>query len=210
MAIPLQVTDMLVSGNISLKENGLSAQTRSSVLKQDANVVFPIPMTSFRVWDAFATNLPGTAAADDLALIGGTFGSASPTISAGDLKAAGATSRYARVQVSLPECYEAGETVSVVISAGMVTTIASSSCTVDVECYRIDKITGIGSDICATSAQSINSLTFASKTFSITASTLSAGDVLDIRITIACNDAATATAVTPAIGGIDLACDIKG
>jgi maleate cis-trans isomerase len=51
---------------------------------------------------------------------------------------------------------------------------------------------------------------FAAKSFTITSSGLVAGDVLDIRLTIAVNDAATVTAVTPTIAAIDLLCDIKG
>jgi hypothetical protein len=201
--------DVRLGGTLTCAEDAISEQLRTSILKQSANVVFPIPWAALRVWDAYGTNLPATAATDDLALVGGTFGTAPPMIQAGDLKAAGATSRYARFQVALPGHYEAGETVSLVLSAGMLTTVADTSCTVDVVAYRADKIGGIGSDICATSAQSINSLTFASKTFSITATTLSAGDILDVRIVIACNDAATATAVTPAIAGLDLVCDIR-
>ena len=172
--------------------------------------MFPVNFMDLRVWDAIQTNLPGTPATDDLGLIGTTFGSTAPRITAGDCKALGATSRYARFLVELPECYEAGETVTLAISAGMVTTVASSSCTVDVECYEIDKVGGIGSDLCTTSATTINSLTFGTKSFTITPSALTAGDVLDIRITIAVNDAATVTAVTPTIAAIDLLCDIKG
>ena len=205
-----QFDDVRISGTLAIKETGVSAQTRLTILKQDALTIFPIRLTGLRVWDAFHTNLPGTAAADDLALIGTTFGSTAPVITAGDCKALGATSRYARFMVELPECYEAGETVTLSLSAGMVTTVASSSCTVDVECYKIDKITGIGSDLCTTSATTINSLVFAAKAFTITPSGLTAGDVLDVRLTIACNDAATGTAVTPTIAGIDLLCDIKG
>lgn len=205
-----QFDDVRISGTLAIKETGVSAQTRLTILKQDALAIFPIRLTGLRVWDAFHTNLPGTAAADDLALIGTTFGSTAPVITAGDCKALGATSRYARFMVELPECYEAGETVTLSLSAGMVTTVASSSCTVDVECYKIDKITGIGSDLCTTSATTINSLVFAAKAFTITPSGLTAGDVLDVRLTIACNDAATGTAVTPTIAGIDLLCDIKG
>lgn len=205
-----QFDDVRISGTLAIKETGVSAQTRASILKQDALAIFPIRLTGLRVWDAFHTNLPGTAAADDLALIGTTFGSTAPVITAGDCKALGATSRYARFMVELPECYEAGETVTLSLSAGMVTTVASSSCTVDVECYKIDKITGIGSDLCTTSATTINSLVFAAKAFTITPSGLTAGDVLDVRLTIACSDAATGTAVTPTIAGIDLLCDIKG
>ena len=205
-----QFDDVRISGTLAIKETGVSAQTRLTILKQDALAIFPVNMMDLRVWDAIQTNLPGTAAADDLALIGTTFGTTAPVVSAGDCKALGATSRYARFMVELPECYEAGETVTFSLSAGMVTTVASSSCTVDVECYRINKITGIGSDLCTTSATTINSLVVAAKAFTITPSGLTAGDVLDVRLTIACNDAATGTAVTPTIAGIDLLCDIKG
>jgi hypothetical protein len=206
----ITVEDMTVTGSISVSENAISAQTRASILKQDANAIFPVPLASLRVWDAIATVLPGTAAADDLAYSGGTFGTSAPTISAGDLKAAGATTRYARFQVQLPECYESGETVQLSLSAGMLTTIADSSCTVDVECFKLDKSAGVGSDLCATAAQSINSLVFGAKNFVITPSGLAAGDIFDVRIAIACNDGATATAVTPTIAAIDLLCDIKG
>lgn len=205
-----QFDDVRISGALVIKETGISAQTRASILKQDALAIFPVNMMDLRVWDAIQTNLPGTAATDDLALIGTTFGSTAPRITAGDCKALGATTRYARFMVELPECYEAGETVTLSLSAGVVTTVASVSCTVDVECYKIDKIGGIGSDLCTTSATTINSLVFAAKSFTITSSGLVAGDVLDIRLTIAVNDAATATAVTPTIAAVDLLCDIKG
>jgi hypothetical protein len=201
--------DVHVTGTIVCTESAISPQLRSSVLKQTDNAVFPIPWANLRVWDAYGTNLPATAATDDLGLIGGTFATAPPMVQSGDCKAA-STTRYARTQVIVPECYVAQETLSIVISAGMKTTVSDTSCTVDVECYRTDKISGISADLCATAAQSINSLTFASKTFAITSSTISAGDVLDVRITIACVDGATATAVTPTIAGLDLACDIKG
>jgi len=204
------IDSLRITGSLTIGEDGISAQTRDTILKQDPNSVFPIPMTSLRVWDAFHTVLPGTAATDDLALVGGTFGTAPPVVSAGDLKAAGATTRYARFQMQLPECYDAGETVTLRLSAGMKTTIADTSCTVDVQCYKLDKISGIGSDLCTTSATTINSLTFADKDFTITTTGLEPGDVFDVRIAIACTDGATATAVTPTIAAIDLLCDIKG
>ena len=202
--------DLRISGALTIKDTGIAAQTRATILKQEANAIFPIPLTGLRVWDAYQTNLPGTVATDDLALVGGTFGTAPPVISAGDLKAVGATTRYARCQMQLPECYEAGETVTISLSAGMTTTVADTSCTVDVECYKLDKLSGIGSDLCATAATTMNSLTFSAKAFTITATSLAAGDVLDVRIAIACTDAATGTAVTPTIAAIDLLCDIKG
>ena len=204
------IPTLRVSDTLTIKQTGISAQTRATILTQDANAIFPVDLTALRVWDAFHTNLPGTAATDDLALIGGTFATSPPTVSAGDLKAAGATTRYARFQMQLPECYDAGQTVTLSISAGMVTTVSDTTCTVDVQCYKIDKITGIGADLCATAATTMNSLVFASVAFTITPAGLLAGDVFDVRIAIACNDAATGTAVTPTIASIDLLCDIKG
>ena len=204
------IDNLRITGSLTVHDAAIPAQTRATILKQDANAIFPVPLTSLRVWDAYQTNLPGTAATDDLALVGGTFGTSPPVISAGDLKAAGATTRYARCQIQLPECYVSAETVTLSLSAGMVTTVADTACTVDVECYRIDKVGGIGADLCATAATTINSLTFGAKAFTITSTSLVAGDVLDVRIAITCTDAATGTAVTPTIGAIDLLCDIKG
>ena len=199
-----------VTGVIICAETAISAQNKNTVLKQEANAVFPVTLTELRVWDAYHTNLPGTAAADDLSLVGGTFGTAPPMIQAGDVKAAGTTTRYARFQISMPECYDAGETITINLSTGMKTTVADTSCTVDVECYRLDKLSAIGSDLCTTAAQSINSLVFSSKSFTINPSGVSAGAVFDVRVTIVCVDAATATAVIPTIAAIDLVCDIKG
>lgn len=204
------INDLRVSNTLKINETGISPQTRATILKQESLAVFPVNFASLRVWDAFQTNLPGTAATDDLALIGGTFGTAPQTVSAGDLKAAGATTRYARFQVALPECYDTAETVALAISAGMVTTVADTSCTVDVQCYKLDKITGISADLCLTAATTINSLVFATKTFSVSSGSLTPGSVLDVRIAITCTDAASGTAVTPTIAAIDLLCDIKG
>lgn len=205
-----RVDSLIVDGALTVGESSVSAQTRSTILKQDANKRFPVKFTDFRTWDAAATNLPGTASSDDLGLVTGTWGTNPLRITAGDCKALGATNRRAIVEVCLPECYDAAETVTFILSAGMLTTVADTTCTVDLEVYKRDKIGGIGSDLCATSATTINSLTFADKTFTITATSLAPGDVLDVRMTIACNDAATATAVTPCIAGFDLVCDIKG
>jgi hypothetical protein len=53
-------------------------------------------------------------------------------------------------------------------------------------------------------------VTFADKNFEITATGLSPGDQLDIRITVAVVDAATGTAVEAALGAVELCLDIKG
>lgn len=201
---------LTVRGALRCDPDSISAQTRDTILKQENLARFPVPWSALRVWDAYQTNLPGTAGTDDLALVGGTLGTAPPTVQAGDLKAAGATTRYARFEAIVPECYVAGETLNLVLSAGMGTTDADVSCTVDIQAYRLDKEGGISADLCATAAQDMNDTAFADKSFTITPATLEPGDRLDVRVAIACNDGATATAVIPTIGSIDLACDIKG
>ena len=100
-----------------------------------------------------------------------------------------------------------GKTTTLRLIAGMKTTVASSSCTIDAEVYRSDETGGVGSDICATALQSINNLTAASKDFTITPTSLVAGDMLDVRIAIATNDSATGTAVIGRLIAIKLLSD---
>ena len=203
----LTVTDMLtLRGTVGSRITPLD---RTEVLQSD-NFVFPIPFTDFRVHDALQTTLPGTSAADDLGLYGGTYGTSQPLLRTYDVKTVGATSLYARALVALPESYVAGQTVVLRLGGGMVTTIADVSCTIDVQAFRIGKDNTLGGDLVTTAATTMNSVTFSSKSFTINPATLGPGDVLDVRLTIAVNDAATATAVIAAIAGIDLLCDIQG
>lgn len=202
------IGDLEVTGDVKVGGN-TSPVPRTNLVQNDL-AIFPIPFTDFRVHDALQTALPGTSATDDLGLYGGTFGTSQPLIRTYDVKAVGATTLYARAQIRLPAEYVAAESVTLKITGGMVTTVAGVTATVDVEAYKVGKDNTLGSDICATAAQSINSLTHAAKSFVITPTLLSPGDVLDVRIAVAVNDAATATAVIAALGGIDLLCDIKG
>jgi hypothetical protein len=200
--------DVVFQGTVTI--TGTPPAIERTELVQENNARFKINPMDWRVWNALATNLPGTAASDDLGIYGDTFGTNSPAIQTGDLKNAGATTRYARCSFSLPHNYVTGETVTIRAHAGMVTTIASASATVDFEVYRSDDEFGIGSDICATAAQSINSLTDADKDFIITAATLAPGDTLDIRMAVAVSDTATGTAVIGSIGAVTVLLDCKG
>ena len=112
--------------------------------------------------------------------------------------------------LALPAEYDTGQTVTLRINGGMVTTVSDTTATVDVEAHESDGEGGVGSDLCATAAQSINNLSFAQKDFSITPTGLSAGDLLDVRIAVAVDDSATGTAVIGSIGSIALLCDVRG
>lgn len=204
---PVRMNDTVT---ISKGWGNVSPNIPRSSLLQDDLAVYTIPMTEFRVWDAFETNLPGTSATDDLALIGGTFATASPTIQTSDLKTAGATTRYARALLRIPAEYVDAETVTLRFHAGMKTTISDGTATLDVQAFKVDEEEGISADLVATGATTINSLTMADKNFSITATALTAGDLLDVRIAVAVNDTATGNAVIAIIGSVKLLCDVKG
>ena len=154
-----------------------------------------IPLELLRVWDAFQTSIPTTAASDDLGLIIGTFGTDAIVVQTSDAKNTSVTQR-ARFTYRLPMNYASGQPISVVAWAGMKTTVASSTATVDFEAYKKNDSTGlVGSDLVTTSATTINSLTAADKAFVIDPTGLAAGDELDIRVTIAITDVGTGTAV---------------
>lgn len=199
--------DLRVGGDLTV-DGSIPSVARTDIA-QETLAKFPIPLWCFRTHDALQTNLPGTSSADDLALSTGTLGTNSPKLTTGDVKASTVT-RYARVQVPLPAEYDAGETIKLRISGGMETTAADASATVDVQCYKINREGAVGSDICAAAAQSINDTTFADQDFTITATGLTAGDLLDIRLTVYVEDASTGTAVIATLGAVELLCDIRG
>lgn len=202
--------NLTIEGNLQVNGSRYPTVNRSEFTQENL-AVYPLQHVNWRVWDAVQTNLPGTAASDDLSIVGGTFATGVPSIQTGDLKNAGSTSRYARCQVQLPPEYVAGETVTLRAYAGMITTVASVAGTLDFEVYKTDRgVLVSGSDLCATAATTINSTSFANKDFTITATSLSPGDILDIRLTILVNDSGTGTAVIGCAGSIELLCDIKG
>jgi len=197
--------DLVVPGEIS------PALNKADVLAIAELQQFPIPLTDFRVWDDMAALLPSAGATDDLGMIEGTFGSATPSLRTEDLKAAGATNNRARVLVQLPWEYVAAQTVTLRFKAGMITTAADTSATLDCEVYKLqdDPDDAIGSDLVTTAATSIDSTTFADIDFTVTVTNLSPGDILDVRITTAVNDAATGTAVIAGITSAKLLCDVR-
>jgi hypothetical protein len=171
---------------------------------------YGIPLTDCRVWDS-GQPLPASAANDDLALDfgAGVSASVSPVLSTGDVKATSST-RKAAFPIILPNRYDAGKSLQIDIYAGAKTTVADTSMTLDLEVFKSNGDGSANADICATAAQSINSLTEATMSFTITPSGLLPGDVLWGLLSIAYVDAATGTAVIGQIGKIDLVANCRG
>lgn len=196
---PEVITNYTIAGNADIATTKLAQR----VLAESV-----IPFTSLRVWDAVASNLPSAAAADDLGLVTGTWATNPVRVTAGDVKTTGSTRRL-YFAVPIPANYEDGQTIQVRIRAKMETTVADTSCMIDLEAY-VGTSGTLGSDLVTTAAQSMNSLTAASYDFTINPIGVDPGDLLECRLSIAYNDAATATAVTPAVYKIALLCDTRG
>lgn len=203
---------LIDAGTIAGTKLSPSAELLRSQMRQIPNAVLRITPFDWRVWNSGA--LLTTAGTDDLGLVMGTFGTNVATVQAGDLKAAGATTRYALSHVWLPDYYDPGQTVTVRLLAGMQTTVADATCTIDVDAYKIDDDGTPTADgnLYSGAALDMNSLTAANKDFELTpgSTTFEAGDLIELRIAIACNDAATATAVTPTLYKSALLFDARG
>ena len=201
MVLPPEViTNYTIAGNADIAFTKIAQR----VLAESV-----ISLTQARVWDAVQTNLPATPASDDLGIITGTWGTNPVRITAGDVKALGSTTRRLYLAIPIPSNYEDGQTIQLRIRAKMETTVADNSCTIDAEAY-VGSDGALGSDLVTTSATSMNSLSAANYDFTINATGVDPGDLLEVRLSIASNDAATATAVTPAIYSVSLLCDTRG
>lgn len=186
-----------------------NANIATSKMAQRVLAESVVPVHSFRVWDAVASNPVSAAANDDLGLVTGTWATNPVRLTGGDMKALGATTRRIYFSIPIPANYDDGETIQIRVRAKMETTVADVSCTVDLEAY-VGSSGSLGSDLVTTAAQSMNSLTAANFDFTINAGSVEPGDLLECRLSIACNDAATATAVTPAVYKVSLLCDTRG
>jgi hypothetical protein len=192
-----KVTNGMLAGSI----------TRGNLLQELATMV--VPLTDMRTWDARQTALPGTAAADDMGLITGTFGTDAPTLQGVDFGGA-STDEACAFQFVLPQEYVAGEAVTLRCRAAILTTIADVGLTLDAEVHEHDRDGAVGADICATGAADINSLTPADIDFTITPTTLGPGDLLDIRLTFAGSDSGNLGVMIPEISQVEIIAVVKG
>jgi len=183
-----------VSGTVTFRSGGIAREATA----QETSAELAIPLIGAHVHDAPATFITGAASDDDLGLIAGTLGTTAPTLQTTDL-GAGNDTCYARFpNLIVPADYAAGETLKLRTQAGMITAISDNTATIDLEVYAQDGSGAVGSDLCTTTATTINTLISSSITvvdFTITATSLSPGDILDVRVAIAINDAATAVVI---------------
>lgn len=208
MASQLIQGEVVVVGSLAVQGSFSGSIARTSLV-QDLTQTYDLPVPLWRVWDGNYGPLT-SAGADDIGVTTGAFGTGCPYLHGGDMNAAGAITRYARTTIMLPPEYVNGAAITLRAAAGMLTSVASVSATVDFEAYLSGRNALIsGSDLVTTTAQSINSLTFATYSFTVTPTSRVPGDLLDIRVTIAANSV-TASSHFAVIAGAELALTIKG
>lgn len=193
-----------MAGN--LVPDGFLTRTEFAI---EQSVPYAVPLTSLVVHDAAITKLPGTAANDDMGLITGTPGTNALRLQGVDFGGT-STDEKAAFEFVLPAEYKAGESVVARILAGMVTTVSDGTATVDVEAWLVGDDGTVGSDLCATAAQSLNSLTAANLDFVITATSLSPGDVLYVRVAFGGSDTGNAGVMIPQINSIKMLLSVRG
>jgi hypothetical protein len=205
-------TIVIPAGSISDQAISPQGQIDPAKFRQRVLQRYPVAWDAFRVWDAWQSNPVGTAATDDLALLSGALvpsGSAG-SISAGDCKALGATTRRIAFFSPVPANYDDGETIQFRVRAAMETTVASVSCTVDLESFVLGVGANVGGDLITTGPQNMNFLALNDYDFQLDASLVDPGQLLLTRLTIAVNDAATGTVVRPTVYGVQLLADTRG
>lgn len=192
------------------QDNTVQGYWDPSRIAQRDSQKFDLPLHSW-VTDGAAPAPLGTPSGDDLGLVGGTFGSDGHAIQSVDEKANGGAHACRAVNTfMLPVAYVTGQTIQVEVRAGMDTTPADASATVDLEAYLLDDDGDpTGSDLVTTAAQSINSLTLATKTFTIDQTSLEPGDKLMLRLSTTVNDAATETDVIAQVKRTTMLLDVK-
>ena len=202
-------TTTLANGEIYGRHAGDNCEWPAAAMELVTRT-YSIPLTSFRVWDS-GLHLGSTASADDLEIDygAGISASVSPVIATGDVKASSGT-RKAAVPIILPDRYESGKALTLRFFAGAGTTVADTTLTLDLEVFLSDGDGTSNADICATAAQSINSLTHANFDFTITPTGRSAGELLWALVSIAYTDAATGTTVQGQFGKCDLIAVCRG
>jgi len=199
--------DVVVPGDLRLTGNVTPLKNKSAVLANESKEKV-IPFSSLRVWDDNDAVLPETPATDDLGLVGGTFATNSPSVQTVDFGGTNTTA-YARTQVEVPQDYVAGQSFKLRFHGGMHTTVADTTCTLDISAYKSDEERGVSADLASAAvANNIKSLSYADVDFTITATSLNPGDILDVRISINGVDAGDAGAdIRGVIGAIKMVYD---
>jgi len=185
------------------------ALTRAD-LTQENTVSYPILITDFRYNNGAIPTTTGNGSDGPEIVI------SSPSAGYGFFEGpldAQSSLRYTRLicDYALRECYVSAGAVTVTISAGWIDGGSNTVGTKTVDCYvyKVDGNGVAGSDICATSVQTLTGATRTGYDFSVTATDLVAGNRLRIYIIVALQGSGGGVLYAQ-IGGATIKLSIKG
>ena len=201
-------TDEILDATITTTDLSATAGVLRTQLAEDALQPYPVPLTSLRAADLGALVVSETAG-DHYIVV-----STADIILRGEVADDETEASVSYFQIPLPPGYVAAGDVTITVTSKTAVVAAggaTNGSTIDLEVFEINQTTGAaGSDIGATAAQAING-TAAADTFTVTATNLVAGDILNVRLTTSVieNDGSTGT-IQAEVYSIVLKADIKG
>ncbi|MFA7070201.1 MAG: hypothetical protein WC144_05105 [Sulfurimonas sp.] len=163
---------------------------------------FSVNFTDLRRTGDCALILPNAGDNTNLGITTGASGAANISLTSSNPTGATKTEK-ARFQFIIPANYIAASDLTLTASARVAVALQVSA-TLDFTAFESNKELGVGADICATAAQSINTNVWANYAYTITGAALLPGDVIDIEMTIALDDTAGAHAGFGQIGNITI------
>lgn len=193
---------------VACDQASLTGSVARSQLTQDDLQPYVIPLAAMQATGTGAQL--GSSAGTPSGALGltiGTHGSASPKL-VGEAASGNSKTNKCRFQFPLPPEYVSGETITLRVRGKMTGDVQVAQ-TVDATCYKHDEAAGVGSDLCATAAQSLTT-SAANYDFTITPTGLAAGDTLDIELTTVANDTGGTANKLAEIYRVALLLDIKG
>lgn len=180
LALPVAAQNRITKGVALIGElrldNGLA---RTYLLQEDA-VAYPIAIASLR--QVTGVPLAATETAGNFNVNVGSH----VELAFGEVSSDETEISVTRVQFALPAEYVAGQTVTVRLPVALIaaTTGANNGSTIDLSVYKSDGAGAVGSDLCATAAQTFAAVdTWYNKDFTVTPTGLEPGDVLNLEIT---------------------------
>lgn len=190
----------------ALPASFLNAIPRAN-LAQESAVEYSIPLTSVRWEDGTIPDTTG--AAGNPALVMGGYGSGTGIFQGEDAQAALKTERLA-FDFSIPECYVSAGAFVVTVGARFYDAGTNTEATkqIDLEAYRIASYGTAGSDINSTAAQTLTA-SMAEYSFTITAATLTPGDLVRVFIETQLQGDSNG-ALKAEVGGMIVKIEVKG
>ena len=195
-----------VTGDV-LTASFMNAMTRMNLAQEDL-ALEPIPIMGWRY--ASGNTVDATGAAGNPKIIPGGWGSGTLKLEGQDAHGATKTETV-QFEVTLPDSYVAGETVTLSVSGRFSDTGTGtmSAKSIDVEAYEVAEAGTAGADICATAAQTLTT-SMAAYAFTLTPTALIAGDKINIFARIVLTESGGTGAQKAEFGGATLKRDIKG